>query len=265
MSEEDVRDGLLDAVADEPPLRLDPDELVTTARRQVRRRALAGVGVATVAVAVAAVAVPVLLGRDSGTTIPAAEQPNAPATSQTTSPSPTTEQWPPAGVKPAHYSTGELRDRGAEMRTHLIGALPSALPTASDFVVDEFGGEATGQFYEGQTSINAAITFTIDGKRYSIVVTSWAPGTATAPMENCVADCRRLDDSANGPLYEQTELLDTGGVIETVFHYRDTGAMVSIAAYNYDMTSQVPPTYHPSLPVTGAQLTALATDPSLEL
>ena len=260
MSEEDVRDGLLNAVADEPPLRIDPDELVTTARRQVRRRALAAVGVATVAVAVAAVAVPVLLGRDSGTTIPAAGQPTASTTSATA-----TEQWPPAGVKTARYTVEELRDRGDQMRTHLIGALPSALPSASDFVVGEFGGEAAGQFYPGQASINAAITFTIDGRRYSIVVTSWARGAATAPVENCVADCRRLDDSANGPLYEQTELLDTGGAIETVFHYRDTGAMVSVAAYNYDMTSQAPPTYHPSLPVTGAQLTALATDPDLEL
>jgi hypothetical protein len=263
MSEEDVRDGLLNAVADEPPLRLDPDELVTTARKQVRRRALAGVGVATVAVAVAAVAVPVLLGRDSGTAIPAAEQPSGRTTSQ--APATTTEQWPPAGVKPAHYSADDLRDRGIEMRTHLISALPSALPSASDFVVGEFGGEASGQFYPGQTSINTAITFTIDGKRYSLMITSWAQGAATAPTDNCVADCRRLDDTANGPLYEQTDLLDNGGAIETVFHYRDTGAMVSVAAYNYDMTSQVPPTYHPSLPVTGDQIQAIATDPDLEL
>lgn len=263
MSEEDVRDGLLNAVADEPPLRLDPDELVTTARRQVRRRALAGVGVATVAVAVAAVAVPVLLGRESTANVPAAEQPASRTTSQT--PAPTTEQWPPRGAKPAHYSTDELRDRGTEMRTHLTSALPSALPSASAFDVGEFGGEAAGQFYEGQTSINAAITFTVDGKRYSIMVTTWAAGTATAPAENCVADCRRLDDTANGPLYEQTDLLDNGGVIETVFHYRDNGAMVSVAAYNYDMTSQVPPTYHPSLPVTDDELQAIATDPDLEL
>lgn len=261
MSEEDVRDGLLNAVADEPPLRLDPDELVTTARRQVRRRALAGVGVATVAVAVAAIAVPVLLGRDSGPSVPAAARPHV----STTSPAPTAEQWPPAGMRPAKLSVDELRDRGIAMRTHLINALPSALPSATDFVVGEFGGEAAGQFYPGQTSINSTITFTIDGERYSIMITSWARGTATAPAESCVADCRRLDDSANGPLYEQTDLLDTGGAIETVFHYRDTGAMVSVAAYNYDMTSQVPPAYHPSLPVTGDQLTAIATDPALEL
>jgi hypothetical protein len=263
MSEEDVRDGLRDAVANEPPLRFDPDELVATARRQVRRRALVAAGLATVAVAVAAVAVPAALGRGSGGTTPVADRPtsspHAPTGSATRP-----DQWPPPGVEPGSRTIDELRQRGKEMTQHLSGSLPAILPSATDFEYGEFGGEAEGEFYPEQTSINAAITFTIDGRRYSIVITSSLPGTTTSPAETCVGNCHRLPDQAAGALYDQTEDYDKG-VIETVFHFRDTGAMVSVAAYNYDMTSSAMPTYHASLPVSLDQLVAIATDADLEL
>ena len=269
MSEEDVRAGLQDAVANEPPLHFDPDELVATARRQVRRRALVAAGLATVVVAVAAVAVPAVLGRGSGTT-PVADRPTS-STQPTTHPSPSPtmpstrpDQWPPPGVEPGHRTVEQLRQRGQDMTEHLRGSLPALLPSATDFAFGEFGGEAEGEFYPEQTSINAAITFTIDGARYSIVVASWTPGTSASPAETCVANCRRLDDQAGGALYEQTDELGRG-VIETVFHFRDNGAMVSVAAYNYDMTSGTPTVYHPSLPLTPDQLVAIATDPELEL
>ncbi len=250
MSEEDVRVGLLDAVACEPPLRFDPDELMATARGQVRRRALVAAGLATVAVAVAAVAVPAALVGDPATTVPAATRPGASST----------EQRP----EPARYSADDLRLRARELRKHLRRTLPVRLPSAVKIVVGEFGGEADGAFHAGQTSVNATVTFSIDGARYSIMVTSWVPGTAAAPAEMCVANCHRLDDQAGGALYQQTD--DFGkAVIETVFHFRDTGEVVSVAAYNYDMTSAVPKPYHPSLPLTRAQLVAIATDPELAL
>ncbi|MBB4906517.1 hypothetical protein [Actinophytocola algeriensis] len=268
MSEEDVRSGLRDAVADEPPLHFDPDELVATARSQVRRRALVAAGLATVAIAVAAVAVPAMVGRDGSGTTPVADRPasSTPSPSPSTSavPSPRPDQWPPPGVEPVTRTVDELRQRGKEMGEHLRGSLPATLPSATDFVHGEFGGEAEGEYYPEQTSINAAISFTIDGRRYSIVVTSWLPGSTGSPAETCVANCHRLPDQAAGALYDQTEDYDQG-VIETVFHFRDTGAMVSVAAYNYDMTSGAMPTYHQSLPVSLDQLVAIATDPELEL
>jgi hypothetical protein len=269
MSEEDVRDGLRDAVANEPPLHFDPDELVASARRQVRRRALVAAGLATVAVAVAAVAVPAALGRGSGTT-PVADRPTSTThiptpTSQPSVPSTRPDQWPPAGVEPSYRTVEELQLRGEVLGEHLRAWLPETLTSATDFTFGAFGGEAEGEFYPEQTSVNAAISFTIDGKRYSMVVTSWLPGSSGSPAKTCVANCHRLPDQADGALYEQTEDVDNKGVIETVFHFRDNGAMVSVAAYNYDMTSSVPPTYHPSLPVPLDQLVAVATDPALEL
>jgi hypothetical protein len=63
VSEQELREGLLAAVGDEPPMAFDPDALMQRARRDIkRRRALLGAGTATVAVAVAAVAVPAMLG-----------------------------------------------------------------------------------------------------------------------------------------------------------------------------------------------------------
>ena len=250
MSEEDVRVGLLDAVVDEPPLRFDPDELMATARGQVRRRALVAAGLATVAVAVAAVSVPAVLVRDS--TVPAATQPAPPR--------PSSEQRP----QPTRYSVDGLRERARELREHLRRTLPATLSPAAKIVVGEFGGEADGDFYAGQTSLNATVAFTLDGARYSLMVTTWVPGTAAAPAEICVANCHRLADQAGGAVYQQTD--DFGkAVIETVFHYRDTGEVVSVAAYNYDMTSAVPTAYHRSSPLTRAQLVAIATDQELAL
>lgn len=67
MSEQELREGLRAAVADEPPLAFDPDTLMAKAKREVtRRRALFGAGMATTAVLVAAVTVPTLLGPPRG-------------------------------------------------------------------------------------------------------------------------------------------------------------------------------------------------------
>jgi hypothetical protein len=268
VSEEDVRGGLREAVADEPPLVFDPDALVATARQQVkRRRALLAVGVATVLVAVAAVALPSALGRES---MRAANQP-PPATSVTTTTT-TPFAWPPKGVSLAHYTPDELRTRSEQMALHLRTAVPAALPEASDFAFGEFGGEAAGQFYEGQTGVNTSVSFTVGGARYSIVVTVWVPGTdKPSPTTLCDssgggADCTQLGQIGQngGPIFATTDKFDSG-TITTAYHFRQTGTMVQIGAYNYDIASAGPPTYLPTIPVTLQQLTRLASDPDLAL
>jgi hypothetical protein len=260
MSEEDVRLGLRDAVDGEPPLDFDPDALVTSARHQVkRRRALLAVGVATVAVVAAAVAVPIALGRGE---TQVAEPPASTATSE----KPT--QWSPTATQPSHLTEGDLRHRGQEMAVHLKAVVPDALPTASEFEYGEFGGEASGQFYEGQTSVNAAISFTVDHARYSIVVTVWVPGgLATSPGGVCAASgayCKQFGERDGGPIVVKTE--DLGDqTISTMYHFRPSGGVVQIAAYNYDMASRTVPKYMPAIPVTLDQMSRLATDPDLGL
>jgi len=261
VSEEDVRGGLRDAVGDEPPLNFDPDTLVATARQQVtRRRALVAAGLTTVAVAVAAVAVPFALGRTP--TTPAAAPP-------TSAPATTTEvEWPPPGVKPVEYTIDELGARGGELRSVLVDRVPEVLPAATDFEFGKFGGEAEGQYYEGQTSVNTHVSFTVKGQRYSLYVAVTAPGAVEdTPKTICAASgahCRGVGEQDGGPLVAKTE--DIGdATLWTVYHFRSTGAQVLVTAYNYDMASQVPPTYLPTIPVTLDQLTALVTDPALTL
>lgn len=258
MSEEDVREGLRDAVAGEPPLEFDPDALVTSARQQVkRRRALLAVGVATVTVVAAAVAVPIALGR-GGTQVGA-----PPASATATSLSKSTAVPRPSD----DYTAAELRRRGEQMRVHLEEFVPTVLPTASEFDFGEFGGEAAGQFYEGQTSVNAPVSFTVDGARYSILVTVWTPG-APSMSPDTVCDgsgyCERVGDGKLGPMVIKTEDLGDPTIL-TLYHFRTNGGVVQIAAYNYDMAAAQPPAYMPTVPVTIDQLTTLATDPDLGL
>jgi len=261
VSESDVRDGLRGAVADEPPLSFDPDALMTTAEHQAkRRRALVAVGVATVAVAVAAIALPVALGRDAPAQV--AEQPSV------SSSAPTPVAWPPRDVSPVSYTVPELRQRAEEMRGHLKTAFAEVLPAATAVEVGQFSGEAEGEILDGQRYLNAAVTFTVDGDRYSIMVAVFAPGEVTDPPSVlCAASgayCRDLGTTDGGPVAAKTEDLEPG-TVSTVYHFRQTGAQVYATAYNYDMTSRTPPVYHPTVPVTLDQLERLATDPAFWL
>ena len=259
MSEEDVRDGLRDAVADEPPLDFDPETLVAGARHQAkRRRALVATGVATVAVVAAAVALPVALGRDE-------TQVAQPPASTATSPKPT--PWSSRST-PSPYTVDELRRRSQQMAAHLRDVVPDVLPKATEFDYGEFGGEAAGAFYEGETSVNASVSFTFENARYSLVVTVWVPGAPSmSPTEVCAASgayCKQYGERDGGPIVVRTE--DLGDqTISTLYHFRPSGGVVQIAAYNYDMASRVPPKYMPDIPVTLDQLTRLATDSDLGL
>jgi hypothetical protein len=65
VSEQEIREGMLLAVWDEPPLDFDPDTLIRRVeQKKSRRRALVAVGVATAVIAVASFALPGLLPRD---------------------------------------------------------------------------------------------------------------------------------------------------------------------------------------------------------
>ena len=67
MSEQEIREGMLLAVWDEPPLDFDPDTLIRRVeQKKSRRRALVGVGVATAMIAVVSFSLPGLLPRGDG-------------------------------------------------------------------------------------------------------------------------------------------------------------------------------------------------------
>ncbi|MFL6122430.1 hypothetical protein [Actinophytocola sp.] len=269
MSEEDVRGGLRDAVAEEPPLDFDPDALVTVARQQVRRRrALMAAGAATVAVAVAAVALPVALGRPPAQVEAGQQSSSAAASTTTATPTPSHIDWPPPNVQPVHYTPDELRDRGRQMTLHLRKIAPSVLSNATGIDVSEFGGEATGEYYENQTSVNGTLNFTVDGAVYSVVVQVWVPGGADDLLTTACAEktCQQIGEQDGGPLVAGVEDLNqfvAGGKISAVYHLRKNGSVVEIAAYNYQLDGT--PKTMSTIPVSQKQLTRLAIDPDLGL
>lgn len=268
MTEQDVRDGLRGAVAGEPPLAFDPDVVVATAERQIRRRrALVATAVASTAVVVTAVALPALARQDSGGF---ADQPPAAAAGQPTSSSTQVEDiaWPPSdpGQKPKPYTVEGLQQRAEEMRAHLTATLASVLPSATDVVVRPFGGEAEGSINEGQRYLNAFAVFTMNGARLAVSVNVFAPGATTeSPAETCAAvDCEVTGTVDGGPVVAKTDE-HGGALLVSAYHYRPSGALVFVTAYNYDPTAGEPSTYLPDVPVAMDQLVALATDPALGL
>ncbi len=272
MSEEDVRDGLRGAVATEPPLVFDPDELMETARRQTkRRRALVSVGVATTVVAVAAVAVPFALGIPRGGdgvvvgSPPVTSTTTTLATTTPTMPGPEDVEWPPPGIEPAHYTAAELAQRGKEMQAHLATAFASVAPEATGVEVQQFGGESEGAVSDGQTYLNAFTRFTVRGTPYAVDIQAVAPGAAMSPEERCgepgACEVQELPD---GSWLLITDESQGQARIASVLHYRNTGAVVRATGYNYDPTS-TKVTYARAVPLTIEQLTALATDPELHL
>ncbi|MGW6443970.1 hypothetical protein [Lentzea sp. NPDC055074] len=81
MSEQEIREGMLLAVWDEPPLDFDPDTLIRRVeQKKSRRRALVAVGVATALIAVASFSLPGLLPRDQDARLGAETATSEPST-----------------------------------------------------------------------------------------------------------------------------------------------------------------------------------------
>lgn len=266
MSERELRDGLALAVAQEPPLSFDPDALVARAKRDmVRRRALAGVGVATALIAIAAVAVPTALRGDGPRQATAATAP-----ARTTTAAPAAEHvWPPARIRVPNLDEGQLRQLGTTWTTELRHALATHMPQVSGVSVQPWGGESE-QVQPGQTYLDTFVTFTVHGKPSGMSVQVDAPGSdTTSPEQACAeesdAHCHITWD---GPTALVVDPLTTGtgsgaARILSVRQYRADGSVVSATAYNYDPVHGTQRPTSADVPLTVAQLTAVAEDPAL--
>ncbi|MET0234138.1 MAG: hypothetical protein ABW224_05850 [Kibdelosporangium sp.] len=263
MSERELRDGLKLAVADEPPMKFDLDELMDTAERLARRRrALIAVGASTAAVAVAAVAVPVVLGISGGQPIPLpqAAPPTSVAANQHQTRSATQPPKKPAPTK------AELQERGAQMQAHLKTRLPAVVPGAKEVGPGLFGGEAEGKIADGQEYLGSFVSFTL-GTKTAIEVQVQASQGDLADQCKTADDCRttlRSDgstlqiDTVHGPAGNTPDM-----VIKSAIHLRTDGSAVRISTYNYDPSGDALPVYQPDVALTVDQITALATDPAL--
>jgi hypothetical protein len=156
------------------------------------------------------------------------------------------------------------------MQNHLKTQFAKVVPNAKQIVPKQFGGEAEGAVADGQTYLEGFTTFTIDGIRSAVDIYTSAPGTeGPPPAEQCqdsTTQCSARVQTDGSWIVITTQSIDqnlSGGVITSVLHYRPNGTVVRAAGYNYDPTGGGSLDRLPAVPVTVAQLTALATDPAL--
>ncbi|TCO64897.1 hypothetical protein [Actinocrispum wychmicini] len=244
MSEQELRDGLRLAVADEPPMTFNLDDLVSTAERLTRRRrALVAVGAGTALVAAAAVAVPVLLGIAPGGP---AELPMAASST-------------PSAV-PKSPSVDYLTRRGQEMQAYLQTQFPRVVPGVTQVVAEPFGGEATGQVDAGQQYLNTFVKFVVSDAPTAVNV---QVQTTSAADQDC-AGCQSVQQVDGSKVLLQVEDEQDGTKILTAIHKRVDGSVTKVATYNYDPTGTSAPKFKDGM-LTVDQLLRLATDPQLHM
>jgi hypothetical protein len=242
LSEQELRDGLQVAVADEPPMTFDLDELVSTAERLVRRRrALIAVGAGTAAVALAAVTIPVVLGiaRSEPQELPLATSPGVSASA------------PPVTVP--------LPERAEQLRGYLRTKFPQVIPEATEIDVRPFGGEAEGAFFDGQTYVTGTVRYTVSGARTAMFVEIHSPNDQSKASRDCPGCDLRAQPDGSSVMIETAQADD----MIIARHFRNDGTVVTVSTFGHDPTGLGSTGATPKLSVD--QLVSLAADPSLRL
>lgn len=248
MSEQEIREGMLLAVWDEPPLDFDPDTLIRRVeQKKSRRRALVGVGLATAVIALASFALPGLLPRGND--------------GQLASPSPSSSSAAPS--------------ESAEMRAQRIG----------DKLAERLGLRMTNVkeiysvFHAGEVSSPPNATTTRPKKPsdpemsgYVFLTDSIGPTslrvmavtTAEAEIDFCAgANVCQTQPQEDGSKITQAEFKDGTADVqraEVTRRFR-SGYVVRISAFSYNPASGSG--LRLTVPVGVGVLTELVTDPSI--
>lgn len=183
-------------------------------------------------------------------------------------------EWPPADVKPPQHSAETLRELAAAMGEHLATAFPSVVPEATDLSWAQWGGEWEGHIVDGQDYLTTWAIYTDEVGQTGTAFQIEAPGHFTpSPRDNCaeadVVSCtaETLPDGSL-VLHRVSEYQGDDGPrrVEGAYHYRTDGSLVWISAYDYDpiWDGDEGPA-RKEIALSTAQLTALATDPALQL
>jgi hypothetical protein len=265
MSEQEVRDGLAALVVDEPPLAFDPDALMAKADAAIRRRrTLVGASGATVVIAAAAVALPIVLR--GGT--PAGGQAAAGHSSviTTTTPAKPVFVWPPAHYEVPTYSVQQVEQAARRLQNEAKKTFPTIVREASNVGVDLFAGEAEGDYYAGQLTLNGAVHFTTKPGKAAVDIQVDAGATTPAPAETCAQEKNcKVTFLPDGSALAVTRWNQDRTQALTVRHFRPDGVVVTVTGYNGDAFLPKPPPYLSTIPVSQQELTALATDPALTM
>ncbi|MDX8144409.1 hypothetical protein SK854_19990 [Lentzea sp. BCCO 10_0061] len=247
MSEQEIREGMLLAVWDEPPLDFDPDTLIKRVeQKKSRRRALVAVGVATAMIAVASLALPGLLPRDRESQL-GADTPANSSAPPTVSVDKKAQQIGDQLARRLEQQVPDFRDIGAGF--HSGGRTYPPYPTSNAPKrpdEPEFSGFVYFTDVLGPTAMEV-----VAGKNQPI---------ATSFCQSAVL-CHEVQQP-DGSVVTEIELAE-GAEISSSIVVRTfrSGYSVKIGTYNYNVSTQLG--LRRTVPVRVGVLTALVTDPAI--
>jgi hypothetical protein len=267
MSEQEVRDGLAALVVDEPPLAFDPDALMAKADAAVRRRrTLVGASGATVVIAAAAVALPIVLR--GGTPGGVQATPGNSTVITTTVPAKPKFVWPPAHYEVPAYTVQTIEEAAHRLQNEAGRVFPRVVPEATNVHADLLAGEAEGDYNAGQLYLNGAVHYRTKLGKAAVDIQVSAGASVPGPTKSCPAGgdktCK-IRTLADGSMLVVTHWSQDKMKAVTVEHYRFDGVVVSVSGYNTDSFAERPTPDLSRIPVSEAQLTAIATDKALTL
>lgn len=249
MSEQEIREGMLLAVWDEPPLDFDPDTLIRRVeQKKSRRRALVGVGVATAMIAVVSLALPGLLPRDRDGQLG--------SESQTTSSNP-----------PAESFDRKAQNIGDKLSEQLALSVPSVKEVYAEIRVGRFSGYPP---YPSSTTIQKPSDPEFSGYLFltdSIGPTSLrieASKNAFSVKDFCASATLCHDvPQKDGSTVTEAEFLDGNPDISRAEVVRkfQSGFYVKISSLNFNPASGSG--LRQTVPVRVGVLTTLVTDPQV--
>jgi hypothetical protein len=248
VSEQEIREGMLLAVWDEPPLDFDPDTLIRRVeQKKSRRRALVTVGVATAMIVVASLTVPGLLPRN----------PNGQLASQ----SPPSSSAPPS--EPTDKRAQRVGDRLAEQLRSKMSSLKDVYATfyAGEFLQPPYPTSAP-QRNPSDPNMSGYVHLTDHigptALRVQGIKSQFAKKSFCATAISC-NDVPQQD----GSTVTEAEFTDGGTEIarSEVVRQFESGYFVSISSYNHNPASGSG--LRQTVPVRVGVLTDLVTDPGI--
>ncbi|WP_033436450.1 hypothetical protein [Saccharothrix sp. NRRL B-16314] len=262
MSEADLREGLLAAIGDEPPLNFDADELIRRAEHvRRRRRALVAVAVATLALTGTALSLPGELDRGPG--IDAAQGPvltitAAPSSPTSTKPVQVTPKSLYAPAPSAQLSAGTTKYLATYLSERFTSVVPGVEVLKVDFT-EPYPQDRAGY-------LTGVVRFRDDVATSVVVVQLSTPPLRLTREEYCaVSTCGAALRQGDGTYLESATVTDPESDVtsRTAVHFRSDGSVVQVSAYDHDPITGGD--RRSEVALTAEQLTLLAVDPLLRL
>lgn len=250
MSEQEIREGMLLAVWDEPPLDFDPDTLIRRVeQKKSRRRALVAVGVATAMIAVASLSLPSLLQRDRDSQLGAETHTSSSAPPQVQS-----------SEKKAQLVGDKLVERLGVQMTNFKELYASFNPGRNP-VYPPYQTRAPQ--WEGERDYSGYLYLTDEigptALRVMVYTGSFSKNNFCSGASSC-QDMKTMEDGSivYGAEFNQgTSKVQQSGVARKF----DTGLVVEITAYAYNPSNGNG--QRETVPVGVPVLTQLVTDPAI--